>query len=48
MGSESHGEEDEKQSGHPSHNASEEKMEEMRKENEVKGPIGKDDSQSKG
>ena len=49
IGLDSPGEEDEKQTGHPSHNASEEKMEEeMGKEKEGKDPIGKDDSQSKG
>ena len=49
IGSESYGEEDEKQSGHPSYNVSEEKMEEeIGIENEGKDHVGKDDSQSKG
>jgi len=49
MGSDTHGEENEKLSDHPSQNANEEKIEEeMRKEIEDIDPIGKDNGHNKG
>lgn len=49
MGSDTHGEEDDKLSDHPSHNANKEKMQEdTGKENEDKDLVSKDSSQSKG